>query len=512
MDNKIVIKTKSSQISIIDRYKPTKISQIIGNNYEITKIVTWIDGFKNQKAQLSTMATTKIKKRKYTKNKTDTLDESLDSSVDIPISSENISEIVDKKTKKSCLLITGEHGIGKTCLVEVILKEKNFDKIILNFENIKNSKNIKDYLDKIVGNNNIINSMNSVRQKNIAIVIDELESITSTTEKACIMTLLKMNDESWFCPIILISNNQHNKFLSETKKNSIEVRLNCPSLIEIESFVAKIIKRENIVIGDNKVIGQIIDHSQRDIRRLMQILQDIKHTYDSKPLTQELMVEYCNLSKKKDVDFNLFSATSNLLYNYKNIDDCLRYYETEKVLLPLMIHYNYPMNIRNSNNYTYKVINKISESLSHGDVIENYIYGDQNWDINEVHGIYTCVLPSYYMSTIINKNYYKKSPLFTTDLNKTSIKKINRKNVLNANKCFTNSNISDYMFMTRILKSLIYNKKTSEYVKLLEDYNIKLDHLESVLKIDKIESETNVKKQIILSSKQKKELQNIFES
>mgnify|MGYP000651294309 CR=1 FL=1 len=46
------------------------------------------------------------------------------------------------------------------------------------------------------------------------------------------------------------------------------------------------------------------------------------------------------VAKEKDIDINLFEATNVLLYNYKSIDDCLRYYEAEKVLLPLMVHQN----------------------------------------------------------------------------------------------------------------------------------------------------------------------------
>ena len=80
------------------------------------------------------------------------------------------------------------------------------------------------------------------------------------------------------------------------------------------------------------------------------------------------------MAKKKDVDIDLYKATEGLLFNYENINGCLRYYETEKVLLPLMVHQHYVGSILNTvddNDRRFEIIKKVSESLSYGDVVEN---------------------------------------------------------------------------------------------------------------------------------------------
>ena len=454
-------------ISLLDKYKPKRINQIIGHRNEISKIVSWITEFKATKSTSNSSNST-------------------------------------NSSKSSSLIISGEHGIGKSCSVDVIIDSLDYQKVKLdtNLNNLDDNE-LHNYLTKLISNDNILYSMQLVKKKDIIVVIDEVESISSIKEKAGILKLLQINEQYRYCPIIFISNTQHNKFLSEIKKHSIEVKFYPPTIAEIEFCLTKIITKENIRINNPSSITTLLNHSQRDIRRLIQLLDDIKYLYNNQEITHDMIYEYCNLSKMKDCDFNLFTATSNLLYNYKNIDDCLRLYETGKVLLPLMIHYNYTKNIPNLKPLT----NKIADSLSNGDVIENYIYGDQNWDISEIHGIYTCVLPSYYMSKLIPKTHgkqpYQPYPGFTTDLNKTSIMKINRKNILNANQCFTNNNITDYLFMTQIVRTLIQNKRMEECVELLRHYNISLSHLESILKIDKIENEYNVKKQLVLTSKHK---------
>jgi hypothetical protein len=99
----------------------------------------------------------------------------------------------------------------------------------------------------------------------------------------------------------------------------------------------------------------------------------------------------------------------------------------------------------------------------------------------------------------MDKSYLPIELVFTTDLNKTSIKKINKKNINNTNRCFDNMNIFDYIYINKIIRELINQEKIEECVKLMIGYNIKLEHIESLLKIDKIK---NTKTS--LTSKQKK--------
>ena len=232
-------------------------------------------------------------------------------------------------------------------------------------------------------------------------------------------------------------------------------------------------------------------------------MEDIKNAYGNKLITLEMINQYCMVSNKKDIDINLYVATDELLYGYVNIDKCLRLFETEKVLLPLMVHQNYVKSvIANSKPGadTYNLIKKISDSLSTGDVIENYIYGEQNWNMQEIHGFYTCAAPSYYLSENINGKPKEVKSVFATDLNKTSIKKINKKNISNTDKCLKNTNIYDYIYINKIIRTIILRNNIKECALLVKKYNIKLEHIETLLKIDKIKY---IK--VTLTSKQKNE-------
>lgn len=503
-----------------EKYCPKTINEIIGNDKAVKGIVAWLNSFEENKKK---MLSKPNKHRKKIKIKIPVGDDSESAMPDIDMDSMTEfdrycadEDNIDPKPKsgkahqpKSCMIITGNHGVGKTCVVNAILKTMGYCIQIVNFGKIKTNKNIKEIIENIMNSSDILNMLDGKKNGKVAIIIDELEAITSTMSKNCIMALLKNNDDNWLYPTIFISNNQHNKLLSDIKKNSYEIRMWPPYQSELLSLLKRIISNENISIAgvsnsNYKVAYNIIDHAQKDYRRLILTLNDLKYAYENKTITLAMVNEYCKLSNKKDEDFDLFRATNFLLQKYNGIEDCIRYYETEKVLLPLMVHQNYidMINLKTHNNedLKFKLAEDISYMLSEGDVIENYIYGEQNWDINEVHGYFTCAVPSYLLCTNLPEDDTIKL-VFPADLNKASIGKINKKNIINAGKCFKNKNIHDYIYINLIIRNLIAESRIDDCVKLLEGYDVKLVNIESLLKVDKIKSsKTN------LTSKQKKEL------
>ena len=470
-------------VAWVDKYKPMKMADLTTNSTAVKSIYSWLLNYnkvKNMALKSLNTVTTKTKPKKD-KDKDNTV-------TDAPKKGKRI-------TYKSCMIVTGNHGIGKTVTVSIILKELGYTIINLNIAMLKTSPNIEDTLSKLLRQTNILKLLDENTVTKYAIIVDELEGVTASAEKINLISLQRLNDQNWYCPIVFISNNQHNKLLSDLKKASVEVKMWPPFDSDMEKILLKIAKNEKIQIKHKSVANKIIRHSQYDIRRLIYTLQDIKNAYNTTVILPEIIEEYCSMSSKKDVDIDLYKATNELLYEYTSIDDCLRLFETEKVLLPLMIHQNYTNCIianQKNNKKRHRMVKKISELLSDGDVIENYIYGDQNWDMEEIHGFYTCAATSYYLHEGNNKG--TKDPIkqpklvFATDLNKTSIKRINKKNIINTDKCFNNMNIEDYIYVNKLVRHFVKKNNIKECVKLMKNYDIKLEHIESLLKIDKIDS------------------------
>ena len=529
-----------------DIHKPVNIREIVGNAKGINEIINWLKSFDtNKKLVLGQRAKDLLNKGKSKgkpKLKKDNSVikaiiaeedepeiENMGQTEDVPeltetVDAEGLDEDEDERdmnnrTSKqqsggvySCMIVTGEHGVGKTCGVFAILHELGYSAQTINFNRIQKNKNIKEVIDRLTtSNGDIFSLLHCEKPTKTAIIIDELESLTTRTESNCINALIENNELLWTHPIIFISNNQHNKFISGIKKRSYQVKFWQPFPNNMLTLLDRICSRENIKIQNPQLKETIINHAQFDMRRLVFILQDIKHTYADKngtvSITPSNMKDYCELSKTKDKDFDLFTATKVMLNGYIGIDGCLRYHETEKVHLPLMIHQSYLINVNNFSetpDTQFMLASKISEVLSRGDVVENYIYGYQNWSIYDVQGFYTCVTPSYLMDKyLMDTGDLNKieDVVFTTDLNKTSIKKINKKNITNVNKFLKNKDIHDYVYMNQIIRKLLEEGKTKQIVELIDGYDIKLSNIETLLKVDKIKSpKTN------LTSKQKTEI------
>ena len=82
---------------------------------------------------------------------------------------------------------------------------------------------------------------------------------------------------------------------------------------------------------------------------------------------------------------------------------------------------------------------------------------------------------------------FNKQIKFSSDLNKTSLKNINRKNITNLLKFIPNKSIYEILILNRICNYMILNNKEEEFIDLLFAYNkdISIKEIELCLKIDK---------------------------
>ncbi len=441
--------------TIQNKYKPNKLGDIIGNFKTIDYIKNWLKSYDEVKSFLKSNGLLK-RSSKGRKKKLN-----------------NISEIeVEFSKRKGNLLITGPHGCGKSSVVNIILKELGDEIINLNMLDPKIKIDV-DLISKLSLKNNVFSDddfdfedteLESFKKRKIVLLIDELESVITLNDKVGVFNIIKDNNFNRWMPIIIITNNQHNKQLNETKKYSNEVKVYPPYQNEINKWLTNICRIEKIHL-EWEQINKFIEYCQQDMRKMLIQLDEIKINYGSKKISNSVFEDFMNIMKKKDLDFDLYYATNKILTDYKDVNRCLKLYETEKVLIPLMIHENYHKFIKQEE-YT-----KVLNNLSTGDILENYIYGEQNWDLLEIHGLISCAIPSYYINKFSNG---KKTGnlVFAADLNRTSVKKMNKKNINKTNESINknskenirNKSIDEFIYMSEIVNKINENKsnKNSE--------------------------------------------------
>lgn len=451
----------SNQIQ--NKYKPKELKDIIGNKDQIEYINNWLETYDDVKDFLKENGLLKKSSKGRKKKLT------------------NITEKeIEYSTRRGNLLVSGSHGCGKSIIISIILKKHNYEVINLNMLDLK-EKIDTDLMSKFEMNFKIEG------EKKPILLIDELESVITLNDKNGVFNIIKENNYKRWMPIIIITNNQHNKQLSETKKISNEIKIFAPQQRDIIKLVTEICIKEKITMNQS-IITKFVEYCQNDMRKVLIQLDELKINYGSKPINLELLNTFMDVMKDKDLEFDLYKATNKILTDYKNIDLCLELYETEKVLIPLMVFENYHKFIKKEH------YSKILNNLSIGDILENYIYGEQNWDLLELHGIISCSIPSYLISKY--SNGIKNSKLeFAADLNRTSVKKMNKKNITRTNNTLTknhyknirNKSIDEFIYMGEIMNKINEDSKTSSNQNYL-----------NIMKINKLKSnpKTVIKKKI----------------
>jgi replication factor C subunit 1 len=451
-----------------NKWKPTIVSDIIGNKQSIQKIDEWLAKF--------------------------------------------------DKHNNNAIIISGSHGIGKTLSIELLLEKYNYTTKIIYPDELKTFRNDMDFEDYYNYENSVFskfkintfnkNTKSTMPENKLALVFDEIESISLTSEKKYVFNIFKTNSKSKSFPLIFISNTNHSKLLTDLKKYCPEVKFYSPSSYELIKLIQKICAHHKIEIKDSECYEKIIEFSQYDVRRLINILQEYNYNY--KTLNKIDIDTFIEKSIKKDTSIGLFEASLELLNQENSFEKIYKLYEIDKVLIPLMIHENYykkTLSVKNKMSFEDQLNDmvNISESISIGDNIETSIYTDQNWYLQDIHGFYTCFNTSY-IANKMNRKITASEIKFSADLNKTSLKNINRKNIANLEKIIGKKSIDEILLLCKITNHMISTKQTHYILDILRNYKEDFDikDLELCLKIDKtIEF-------ITLSTKEKKEINNMI--
>ena len=492
--------TKKLDFSV--KYAPSKPKDLIGSQRQIYEITKWLDNFKsNAKKNIEKNNDKKNKKNKKFKdiiipdNDNDHEEEFID---DEEIQS-NITFIKNNKLEESCCLcLTGDNGTGKTSIIKTILENKNYYIKKINFSDINIIEKPDIFVDTIFSYNIISDDEDNINKEKV-ILIDDIQNANSQIEKKIISLIIAYNDLYWHCPIVFIGSNKHKKIISIVKKECYNVPIYPPTNENMISLLEKICNGEKMKFENEEVPKRILEYCNNDYKKLIIILEELYRIYKRTVIKLIDLNKNIDLMGIKDSDKSLFENTIELIGNYKNIETSLRIFETDKSALPLMIqqnHFGVMTRFNKKNNL--ETLMKITESLSYGDVVENFLYSEQNWTLQQTCGYYYCVMPSYLFDLNIDKQKFmyetRNSPYnnlkftlgYPKDFNKTSTRCINYKNIKNVGNYFNGMTIYDYLMLIKIIKKLLEKQRYEECRNLLKKYNLTEAIITYVIKIDKI--------------------------
>ena len=454
-----------------DKYKPNSIEDMVGNKKNIEIVKKWLSDFKNG------------------------------------------------KSVKRALFIYGPPGIGKTTIAHLILKYFNYEIIEFNASDVRSQKSVKEEVTKILNNQNI-SYMKDNKKRNIGIIMDEVDGMSSG-DKGGVSELVSIIDSKkeskkkiYVNPIICICNNTDKK-LSELKKICLEVNFVKPNSFDLQIICKKIISNEGINIEDD-ALHLIVNYSQNDVRRLIYLLQDLKHTLGNKKINTDDIENLCEIFSKKKIDLGVTESITKLLNNYNNIEDTMLLYDSDKSLMGMMLHENFINNIqvnrKEKNEVKLKKIYEIIHNLSIGDIIDKYIYNNQLWKLQDYNGFIKCCLPSKILSSM-NKNISStKNINFTSLLSKSALQYSNHNNFITIKNKFQ-INKKYVMYANEIILQKIFSEDDKDItagVNYLVNYDTDISYLDKIVKLNKLEKDNEFKKKYTIKNKNK--LTKLFNS
>ena len=324
--------------------------------------------------------------------------------------------------KQKVMFIYGDIGTGKFNFLKENLG-KTYKINSFTYIDFLYSKKIAETIKRINNFNNVLFMM--TKQNKPIIVVKEMEFIKTKTIKNILKDLnvknIKKNPNKIKVPIILLGSGKCIKTIKDLTDVCKIVKYEKDEQTEIERTVDEILSNENIEV-EQEVKDYII--SKCDNYNKIKMIIDFIKNYKTKSSN---IIKYSSVKKIlglliNNIDYNteLYENVKEILTNPVAVEDIFNFYYLEKILLPLLIHENYKTyitkNIKKQKDLK-KCIRMIADNLMKGDIINEFIFQNHIWNIQDLYAILNCQYTSYLM----NKKFATKKKKTLLKLNYTKI-------------------------------------------------------------------------------------------
>ena len=428
------------------------------------------------------------------------------------------------KMDEKIILITGEGNSLKTSLAEYICKKYNLLSRMLNIQDSKINKDIKEFILQISNNKNVLNMIYK-KTEDLCIIIDDFDTLLNNNDKSIITDFLtlfnikKTNQPDFrlMYPIIVICQETGDKKICDLKKISCWIELDKLKNEDYAFYFNKILDVNKISLTkkQSEYLQQILD---KDIRKYNHILEDLLLIRKGK-ITDEniafVVDTFSNKSGEDKISENLEKIFTEKISVKQNIE----MYYSDKFLFSFLIHENYPYNIglKIKNGDKVEFLAEVSENLAVNDVVQNLIFERQLWELNINSGLLTNVNTNFKHNEILGRNKGSKPDFkkrkYTTLLNKVSLYFTNRK-VINQILYKYGNNNNDAFYLSEYLCDIIklLDKKNLEeemrkyLIPIVKKLELTSDDVDLLLRLNKLE-EDDIKK--IYTTKYKTMLESL---
>ncbi len=303
----------------------------------------------------------------------------------------------DPQNKKSkCALVSGVNGVGKSLLVDLLLRKHDYNIIELACDDDRDKGWINEYIKPLLKTKKTFNGQENV------LVVSDIDS--SGSDYGFIASLVECIKETCI-PIICICDDRYSQNIKPILNYCVDFKLAKPSYDDVYRLIYKVVTTEGIKIGKSSV-DKLYEESNGDIRIILNTLQlGIKKS-----------------DKGKDIqNYSIFDTTGQLFSQENSIDEKQRYYWMSPDIHTLMVQENYISNTLTTKDDVKRLenISYSADSLSDSDILET---------VFDFELLSYVALNTIKATSKCNKKGFVKFPQFlgrTATINKNKREKIN---------------------------------------------------------------------------------------
>lgn len=283
--------------SLLEKYKPTTLSQILGNKTVVQSLGTWLQTW---------------------------------------------------PAVSTCALVSGPCGVGKTLTLELLIHAPtaNYNVLEINPDDERNDtffhKHVKPF----------VKTKKNIWGKDNLLLVNDVDVANDHGFLGALCTCIKETK----IPILLTCNERYDPKLKTLAALCTDFKYFSPSALDICKYVTEMVKKEldtpRLAPGQLQLIQMATETAQGDVRNAIlntefQLLSVTTSTTSAssnttKPTHTNHTSNSCNKDKRTA---NLFELTTSFLSQFTDLTDKMELFAMEKELLPLMVHENYPANL-----------------------------------------------------------------------------------------------------------------------------------------------------------------------
>ncbi|CAD2085490.1 replication factor C subunit 1, putative [Plasmodium vinckei lentum] len=437
----------------VDKYKPTKIEDLVGNTQNVFKLQSWLSSWDD--------VCIKGLKKQVTKTFRGTF--------------ENINA--------RCALLSGPAGIGKTTTAKIVSQSSGYNVIEFNASDERNKAAVEKIGEMATGGYSIT-SLNNKSLKKTCIIMDEVDGMSSG-DKGGSSAILKLIEKTK-CPIICICNDRQNSKMRTLANKCYDLKFTTPNKNSVVKRLLEICKKENLMMEPN-ALELLWESSNGDIRQILNALQLLSRTYKRIQFL-DIKKDINNSNKNVQSLANPFEITLKLLNFHESsklkIREIMDLFFVDYELIPYFISENYT-NLFNDNDKSPNAINKwntfaqISYDLTLAEKIKYNLKTTMDYSLLPHFSILSCVCPVMRIRAL--KSFMQGRINFPSAFGKISTFNKNKRllNELCFNLSYKLNVYPKYMITSGFLNYIYYKivvplqkNNITESVQLMEEYNI----------------------------------------